>query len=252
MDRYEAVVRYIGTGDYVPRIEKYADGDLVLYAEAASRIADLEAQLAASEARCAELDGAARADEQRLRDAAECAGVGWFGCDTPEVLADTIGALRVDLAAALARAEEAERQLAAIEDARCRHGWKGSKPESTSRIETPCPACGLKSLFIAAGNHLTCANLSCREPSPESWCAAALARAEEAEREKRMAMRLMRAREDRLTAIRDTVSQNKDDDLVRVEVAYFLDCPQSEIDETSTDAGILAALRQAEEEESEG
>lgn len=81
--------------------------------------------------------------------------------------------------------------------------------------------------------------------------AAATVRAEEAEREKRMAMRLMRAREDRLTAIRDTVSQNKDDDLVRVEVAYFLDCPQSEIDETSTDAGILDALRQAEEE-SEG
>ncbi len=74
-----------------------------------ARIAALEAQLAASEARCAELDGAARADEQRLRGAAECAGVGWFGCDTPEVLADTIGALRVDLAAALARAEEAER-----------------------------------------------------------------------------------------------------------------------------------------------
>ncbi len=35
------------------------------------------------------------------------------------------------------------------------------------RITTPCPACGLRSLFIGEGGHLTCANLKCPAPVPE-------------------------------------------------------------------------------------
>lgn len=87
--------------------------------------------------------------------------------------------------------------------------------------------------------------LRARIAALEAQLAAALARAEGAERQKRMAMRLMRAREDRLIAIRDTVSQHKGDDLVRVEVAFFLDCDQSAIEQRSTDEDIDAALRQA-------
>jgi hypothetical protein len=93
MDRYEAVVRYIGTGDYVPRIEKYADGDLVLYAEAASRIADLEAQLAASEAKCADTYQDVLL---AIRDA--------------EYYRMQLSDERLKFSAALARAEEAERE----------------------------------------------------------------------------------------------------------------------------------------------
>lgn len=54
------------------------------------RHADAEAEIAL-------LRGAAEADEKRLRDAAAAAGIVWFGCDTPEVLADTIGELRVEI-----------------------------------------------------------------------------------------------------------------------------------------------------------
>lgn len=76
-----------------------------------------------------------------------------------------------ELATLRARVEE-------LEKARCRHGWRGATPEHTSSIATPCPTCGLKSLFVASGGHLTCANLSCKEPSPESAWEAARASAE--------------------------------------------------------------------------
>jgi hypothetical protein len=35
------------------------------------------------------------------------------------------------------------------------------------RIETPCPNCGSRSLFIGSGGHLTCAVLRCTNPSVE-------------------------------------------------------------------------------------
>lgn len=44
------------------------------------------------------------------------------------------------------------------------------------------------------------------------------------------ALRLKRVRDLRLQAIRDTVAQNKDDDLVRREVEWFLDCDATELD----------------------
>ena len=49
----------------------------------------------------------------------------------------------------------------------------------------------------------------------------------------RLTMENRRLRKDaaRLQGIRDTLAQDKDDDLVRVEVAYFLDCNMSEIDD---------------------
>ena len=42
---------------------------------------------------------------------------------------------------------------------KCRHGWRGRSPEKGERIQTPCPACGLKSLFIGTGGHLTCSSV---------------------------------------------------------------------------------------------
>jgi hypothetical protein len=36
------------------------------------------------------------------------------------------------------------------------------------RIETRCPACHSGSLFVGSGGHVTCASLSCPEPSLES------------------------------------------------------------------------------------
>lgn len=41
----------------------------------------------------------------------------------------------------------------------CHHGWRGSVPVDGQSIATPCPTCGLKSLFIANGGHLTCASV---------------------------------------------------------------------------------------------
>lgn len=78
-------------------LDESDDGDYVRFDDASDRIAALESQLAEAERTIVELRGAAEADEQRLRDAAACAGVGWFGCDTPEVLADTIAELRAAL-----------------------------------------------------------------------------------------------------------------------------------------------------------
>lgn len=58
----------------------------------------------------------------------------------------------------------------------CEHGWRGSAPEEGQRIRTPCPACGLTSLFIGTGGHLTCSGVPGREsqgcPSPgvaQTW-----------------------------------------------------------------------------------
>ena len=31
-------------------------------------------------------------------------------------------------------------------------------------VKGHCPSCGLKSLFLAVGGHVTCANLECRDP----------------------------------------------------------------------------------------
>ena len=36
------------------------------------------------------------------------------------------------------------------------------------RIEDRCPACGVRSLFIGTGGHLTCANLRCANPGVTS------------------------------------------------------------------------------------
>jgi hypothetical protein len=47
------------------------------------------------------LEGAAKADAERLQDAANRAGVEYFGCDTPEHLADRIEALEAALKEAI-------------------------------------------------------------------------------------------------------------------------------------------------------
>ena len=39
--------------------------------------------------------------------------------------------------------------------------------EKTQAIQTPCPSCGSKSLFIGTGGHLTCSWLECEEPGLE-------------------------------------------------------------------------------------
>lgn len=39
--------------------------------------------------------------------------------------------------------------------------------EDKQRINTPCPACEFRSLFIGAGGHITCGNLKCPNPIPE-------------------------------------------------------------------------------------
>lgn len=46
----------------------------------------------------------------------------------------------------------------------------GATPQP--RIETPCPACGARSVFIGAGGHLTCAVIGCPDPGVEHvWSA---------------------------------------------------------------------------------
>ena len=35
------------------------------------------------------------------------------------------------------------------------------------KIETPCPSCGHRTLFIGSGGHLTCSWLKCKEPGVE-------------------------------------------------------------------------------------
>mgnify|MGYP001607783306 CR=1 FL=1 len=57
----------------------------------------------------------------------------------------------------------------------CHHGWRGSSIDK--QIQTPCPACGQKSLFIGDGGHLTCARVpsdhgdGCHSPSVEETVA---------------------------------------------------------------------------------
>lgn len=49
------------------------------------------------------------------------------------------------------------------------------------RIETPCPSCGHRTLFIGSGGHLTCSLIGCREPGTERAIAAKDARIAELE-----------------------------------------------------------------------
>ncbi len=58
------------------------------------------------------------------------------------------------------------------EEAQCHHGWRGAS--AAERISTPCPTCGLHSLFIGFGGHLTCASVpsdhtpGCPQPGVET------------------------------------------------------------------------------------
>lgn len=70
-------------------------------------------------------------------------------------------------------ARQLERELAAANEKVCTHGWKRYHVEE--QISTPCPACGLHSLFIGNGGHLTCASVpgqsgqgGCSNPSVEN------------------------------------------------------------------------------------
>lgn len=80
-------------------------GNLPLAWEA---LAARDAEIELLKARISTLEGAMRADEGRLVEAAKLSGVGYFGCDTPEVMADTIGGLREQLRLANADAAENE------------------------------------------------------------------------------------------------------------------------------------------------
>lgn len=64
-----------------------------------------------------------------------------------------------------ARVEALEGEVERLRGERCRHGWRGSPPKDGARIKDKCPACGLAALFIGTGGHLTCGNLSCKNPS---------------------------------------------------------------------------------------
>ena len=63
-----------------------------------------------------------------------------------------------------AKALLAERD--ALREKQCHHGWRGIALREA--ISTPCPSCGLKSLFIGIGGGLTCASLRCKSPSVEA------------------------------------------------------------------------------------
>src|SRR5690606_16628817 len=76
--------------------------------------------------------------------------------------------------------------------------------------------------------------------------AALRARAAELEKERDMAKRLMRAREARINAIRQTLDQNKGSILVRAEARYLCDCPYSEIDLDAARSSTDAAQREGE------
>ena len=65
--------------------------------ELAKLIEDERLVIERQQRRIAELEGAARADDERLRAAAERAGIAWVGCDTPDALAERV----VELEAAL-------------------------------------------------------------------------------------------------------------------------------------------------------
>jgi len=44
--------------------------------------------------------------------------------------------------------------------------------QAIPRLETSCPSCGCRTIFIGVGGHLTCSNLQCAEPSVEAATAA--------------------------------------------------------------------------------
>lgn len=44
---------------------------------------------------------------------------------------------------------------------------KKARARAPVRIETPCPSCGHRTLFIGSGGHLTCSWLQCQEPGVE-------------------------------------------------------------------------------------
>jgi hypothetical protein len=87
--------------------------------------------------------------------------------------ADTIDSLRAALVEAENRA--------------CHHGWRGTVPDEGRSIQTPCPACGARSLFIGSGGHLTCSRVpsdrsdGCHSPSVEDTVKQLKQRAEQAE-----------------------------------------------------------------------
>ena len=88
------------------------------------------------------------------------------------------------------RAEEAEAERDLHAKKACHHGWRGRAPKDGERIVTPCPACGLQSLFIGDGGHLTCSvvpgrdSRGCLSPSVEETVGALKQRAEKAEAER--------------------------------------------------------------------
>lgn len=75
-------------------------------------------------------------------------------------------------------------ELRELREEKCAHGWKGSAPKDGARITDPCPACGLKSLFIGSGGGLTCSSLQCTEPGVSRSIEALRTRAEQAEARK--------------------------------------------------------------------
>lgn len=77
----------------------------------------------------------------------------------------------VDAGDLLRRLLEANMEVERLRARLCRHGWRGSS--ISEAIVTPCPTCGLRSLFIGSGGHLTCASVptdlspGCPEPVVE-------------------------------------------------------------------------------------
>jgi hypothetical protein len=77
--------------------------------------------------------------------------------------------------------------LVESENRACHHGWRGTVPDEGRSIQTPCPACGARSLFIGSGGHLTCSRVpsdrsdGCHSPSVEDTVKQLKQRAEQAE-----------------------------------------------------------------------
>lgn len=86
-------------GDKITALSEYADdGDYYDATDVDAELARLRTALTESQSRVEDLEGAMRADEARLQTAAAMAGITYFGCDTAEVMADTIGELRARVA----------------------------------------------------------------------------------------------------------------------------------------------------------
>ena len=79
-----------------------------------SQVPALEDEVAALRAQVQALQGAARADEARLRSAAERAGVLYVGCDTPEALAERADAAEAKLSDVWQRAIAVVEQMYAV------------------------------------------------------------------------------------------------------------------------------------------